>query len=60
LAVLDNSPTPAFSGPDRAIVANNKPLDGLPLIEEPFLSLADVHCAEKLGGLLKHYNRRAA
>ena len=40
---------------------NNEPLGERPQVDEPaVLSLADVHCEEKLGGLLKHYWRRAA
>jgi putative transposase len=40
---------------------NNEPLCGLPAEDgPPTLSLADVHCEESLGGLLKHYSRRAA
>jgi putative transposase len=40
---------------------NNEPLSGLSAQKDPpLLSLADVRCEEKLGGLLKHYTRRAA
>jgi hypothetical protein len=39
---------------------NNEPLGGLPPTEQSLvLSLADIMCEEKLGGLLKHYSRRA-
>jgi hypothetical protein len=43
------------------MAVNNEPLGGLPPVEESVvLSLAEVQCEEKLGGLLKHYSRRAA
>jgi hypothetical protein len=28
--------------------------------DEPIISLRDVRCQQRLGGLLKHYSRKAA
>jgi hypothetical protein len=40
---------------------NRQLLDGVPTVEKPaLLSLADVHCEEKLSGLLTHYSWCAA
>jgi hypothetical protein len=45
----------------RSIAANNEPLGGLPPgVESAVLSLADVHCTAKFGGLRKQYTCRAA
>ena len=39
---------------------DNEPLGGLPDTAKPVtLSLADLHCHERLGGLLKSYSSRA-
>jgi putative transposase len=38
----------------------NEPLGGLPSASDRPLSLSEVRCRERLGGLLKHYSRAVA